>query len=339
VFRHLIRGCSSTCRAVRRSGFTLVELLVVIAIIGILTGLLLPAVQAARESARRISCTNNMKQLALAAHLHEGSYRRLPYSKRDVAPMRSWAPDLLIFLEQANMVSDAAYDLNENWWRTTTYAGAPIPNGRTAQQSLAVFICPSTPNGKRLQFKLETPPEQNKVGACGDYFAVEGVNLAINNELPAAEQFPAGSDLRGALRKFPDENLMANILDGTSNTILFGECAGREDIYRGRTRRAANTDKTSSSCARARGGAWATNDNPYEIGARVEWCTGATAIPGPMMINNSNEHGHLFYSFHSAGANFAFCDGSVRFLNQSIRLRVLATLVSRAGGEPEGSAP
>ncbi|MFO0870322.1 MAG: DUF1559 domain-containing protein [Pirellulales bacterium] len=325
----------SRSRTTRR-GFTLVELLVVIAIIGVLVALLLPAVQAAREAARRMSCTNNLKQIALALHNHEGVYRKLPYSKRDTQPQRSWAPDTLPFLEQSNMVSDTAYDLNENWWRSTTYGGVPIPNSVTVQKHLSVFLCPSTPNPKRLQNKPETAPEQNKVGACGDYFATEGVSTLINNELPPSEQFPAGSDLQGAMRKFPTDNFLANILDGTSNTILIGECAGREDVYRGRQRTPALADKSQSACARARGGAWATNDNPYEIGTRVEWCTGS-AIPGPMRINGSNEYGFLFYSLHPGGANFAFADGSVRFLSQSIRLRTLAVLVTRSGSESDTS--
>ena len=184
-----------------RAGFTLVELLVVIAIIGVLVALLLPAVQAARESARRMSCANNLKQIALALHNHEGVYRQLPFSRRDALPQRSWAPDTLPFLEQSNLVSGTAYDLHENWWRSTTYAGAPIPNSSTVQLQLSIFSCPSTPNPKRIQNKTEVAPEQNKIGACGDYFTPEGVNPAINNELPAGEQFPAGSDLPGAMRK------------------------------------------------------------------------------------------------------------------------------------------
>ena len=93
---------------------------------------------------------------------------------------------------------------------------------------------------------------------------------------------------------------------------------------------------SSSTCARARGGAWATNDNPYEIGQRVSWCSaGPTAggVPGPMKINNSNEYGHLYYSFHDCGAAFAFADGSVRFIAENVSLWTLASLTTRAGGE------
>ena len=88
-----------------------------------------------------------------------------------------------------------------------------------------------------------------------------------------------------------------------------------------------------ADCARAQGGAWATNDSPYEIGRRVEWCTGANNVPGTMKINNSNEHGHLYYSFHDGGAAFCFSDGSVRFISDSIDLWTLAAMTTRAGGE------
>jgi len=316
--------------------FTLVELLVVIAIIGTLVALLLPAVQASREAARRMSCSNNLKQIALAMHNHADVFRMLPYSKRDATPQRSWAPDLLPFLEQANMVSGEHYDLTQNWWRSTTYDSppVPIPNAATVRTYLNVFACPSTPDPHRLQNKTERLPEQNKIGACTDYFVTEGVNIAINNELPVPERFLATADLRGALRKYPEQNSFAKIKDGTSHTILVAECAGREDVWRGREWKAAVADRTQPACARARGGAWATNDNPYEIGTRVEWCTGAT-IPGPMRINNSNEYGHLFYSFHPDGANFVMVDGSVQYCQESTSVRVLAVLVTRYGAEAD----
>ena len=82
-------------------------------------------------------------------------------------------------------------------------------------------------------------------------------------------------------------------------------------------------------------GAWATNDNVYDIGRRTtsNYGSGTTVIPGTLSINNSNEYGHCFYSFHTGGANFAFADGSVRFLGESMNLRVLASLVTRAGGK------
>jgi prepilin-type N-terminal cleavage/methylation domain-containing protein/prepilin-type processing-associated H-X9-DG protein len=321
----------------QRSGFTLIELLVVIAIIAILIGLLLPAVQKVRESANRLSCSNNFKQIGLSLHSYESANGFFPHSKRTTLPQRSWAPDLLPYLEQANVVTGANFNLNESWWRTigqvAPNVGMTIPNGTTARTHFKVFQCPSTPLKDRLQSKKETPPEQDKIGSCTDYFIVEGVNIAINAELAPADQYPVGSELRGCLQAFPERSSFASVIDGTSNTILFGECAGREDVWRGRTMTPAQTDTSLPNAARARGGSWATNDNPYAIGGRVQWPSGTIPTSVPMRINGSNEWGFLFYSFHTQGANFVFADGSVRFLAESTSLKTLAAMATRAAGE------
>jgi prepilin-type N-terminal cleavage/methylation domain-containing protein len=281
----------------RRWAFTLVELLMVVAIIGILMALLLPAIQAARESARRATCQNNLKQIALAAHSYESSVKHLPFSKRveSDGAARSWAPDLLKYLERENLVSDANYDLNQDWWRTfSSYIpdpaspdpanpnfipdpnGSAVPNGITVQKFIRVFMCPSSPVQERTQFKNDADVG-HKIGACGDYFAPEGVHSRILSELPA--KLPLGAAvpgflpgttsasnvvLSGVLQPYgagalpswtttiagdPRVQLVASrvkyptlsgVTDGTSNTILFGECAGREDVWRGRQMVPAN---------------------------------------------------------------------------------------------------
>jgi prepilin-type processing-associated H-X9-DG protein len=246
-------------------------------------------------------------------------------------------------------------------------------------------MCPASPIQERTQFK-DDGPVGHKIGAAADYFVPEGVHSNILAELPAAlpqgspvPLFPAGTTsssnvvLSGVLQPFgagtlpswtttiagdprvavikakPSYPTMAGVSDGTSNTILVGECAGREDIWRDRTMTPANATRNDVTCARARGGAWATNDNPYAIGQRKAWCgagdAGTTAggaaggpIPGQMKINNSNEWGHLYYSFHDGGAQFTFADGSVRFLSDKTALWVLASLTTRAGGEAMSSS-
>jgi prepilin-type N-terminal cleavage/methylation domain-containing protein len=317
-----------------RTAFTLIELLVVIAIIAILIALLIPAVQKVRAAAARTQCLNNLKQIGLAMHSHHDSLKRLPYSQLGSPTQRSWAPDLLPYLEQANLVSNVNYNLKDNWFSQTPIGTGTATNMTTAQTFVSVFICPSDPLPQRMQNKMDVPP---KIGACGDYFTPEGVSVNINAfaALPVGKQFSASMDLQGMINK--QKSTLLSALDGTSNTIMVAECAGREDVWRGRVMTSAYAQQGDPKCARAQGGAWATNDNPYSIGAKnTAWCstTGLMGvIPGPMKINASNEHGYLYYSFHDGGACFGFGDGSVRFLTDGTDVWTLAALTTRSGGE------
>jgi prepilin-type N-terminal cleavage/methylation domain-containing protein/prepilin-type processing-associated H-X9-DG protein len=310
-----------------RQAFTLIELLVVIAVIGILIGLLVPAVQRVRESANRAQCQNNLKQLAIGFYTYEVANQQYPLAYTNPAignnTWHSWAPFILPYIEQDVLARN--YDFTTAWWLA--------PNRALVATQLTMMQCPSTPMQDRMQDNPQNPPP-NKTGACGDYFPPTGVHPDINLALPISEQIPATTDLRGVICWYTPNNTknrVADVTDGTSNSFLLAECAGREDVWRGTVMTPVNF--TSAPKVRACGGAWATTDNPYTIGQRIAWDPAFGPIPGPVQINNSNEWGHCFYSFHPGGANFAFADGSVRFLGVGTSLWTLAALTTRAGGE------
>jgi prepilin-type N-terminal cleavage/methylation domain-containing protein/prepilin-type processing-associated H-X9-DG protein len=228
-----------------RPAFTLIELLVVIAIIAILIGLLLPAVQKVREAAARMSCSNNLKQLGLAAHNYESTYGYLPprfgtvtvngvVGRNDASPQAL----LLPFIEQANKYNQ--FNFNYSTWADTPAVdpfGNPLPgltplpgvNLAARSQDVPIYLCPSDPSPTRR------PSDDNRSGSFANgaqgrlnYLACLGTTSQFGSTAPGAGIFAFGTWAAGqTLRGVP----IVTITDGTSNTALFAEVMRTTDTW------------------------------------------------------------------------------------------------------------
>lgn len=289
--------------------FTLVELLVVIAMIGILVGLLLPAVQAAREAARRMQCTNNLKQIVLAMHNYEGTYKYLPYGDRlnDAHPQKVGpGVQVLPFLEQS--VLSSQYNWKINWYDPG--------NSQVVRTKLSVFFCPSTPDGGREFSSTESGVPFT--AATADYMAPSGIGSNENLFLQNSYGMIIADDKSMLTKKVKTPNRLRDTTDGLSNSIMYTECAGKPDVW-------CNGEMTGDSNYKTGWASHATGFDPRMIAPGT--CSGV----GTCTINCTNDQG--VYAFHSGGANVGMGDGSVRFLTSTLSPEVFAALLTRANGE------
>lgn len=327
----------------RRSGFTLIELLVVIAIIAVLIGLLLPAVQKVRDAAARVSCQNNLKQMALAAHNFESAYNRFPTGGQGRNPAGTanvfWTDGLEIETTPTPTFGKISHSLHTRilpYMEQDTvlrlmdlnyaYNDPAFPNNQAAARSvIKPYLCPAVAN------------RSGSVDAAGfaytDY--ANPATAMINATTPPNMTMPtlpagytAGPRLICALNGSQPRSA-AQVPDGTSNTIAICEMAGRSDAMPF----SPGTANSLNPSGR-RFWAWAEPDNAFNVDQLVN--NNATPRGGPpgclWSVLNCGPNEEIF-SFHSGGANVAMCDGSVRFLRDGTSGLALRAMMTVDGGE------
>ena len=314
-----------------RRAFTLIELLVVIAIIGVLIALLLPAIQQAREAARRAQCANNLHQLGVAIQNYQSVYRYFPLSRTGLT-YHNWSALALLasYVEEAE-VFDA---LNFESFPYTVIRNGKVyadgtPNSTTATRLIGVFLCPSDPGGVISEERL----------APSNYLVNVGSGLVGNGRITVSStgEVPDGVSYQSSSVTF------AEMVDGTAQTLAFGESTiglGEDtttfkDLRRQHIRSssffpACNATPSDDVWYSDRCEAWVKGSYPY---AAMTFFYPPNATEPDCLTGNSTMALMAPRSYHPGGANALYCDGHVDFLSDSIELRTLRALATRAGGE------
>ena len=324
--------------AQRRHGFTLVELLVVIAIIGILVALLLPAIQAAREAARRTQCTNNLKQLGLGFHNYESSYKGFPPRRwADVNQgYTGWGTFILPFIEE-----QAIYDRYN--FKYDFYD--PV-NKDVVETKLPVFLCPTVNHENPIvitQAASNTSTNTSKstysVNGWIDYLVPNGITVPTNGFGASFTTFPDSTNMHEALQDSaystsPTNALyycacrnprkLKDITDGLSKTLLVNETAGWPQHYLEK-----NLDTVPAAVGNR--GSWAGWQSfaYWTTSADGTQTASSNSTGGDLISCGINcENLHQIYSFHPGGAMILFCDGSVRFVSEQLSGLAFAEIVA-----------
>jgi prepilin-type processing-associated H-X9-DG protein len=304
---------------------------------------LLPAVQKVREAASRTQCVNNLKQIGLAYHNYHGTYNAFPPSANNGITTfnpNGWGLYLLPFIEQDNLYK--GYDRTKAFTDLSMFLGPQYssPNGPISTTLVTTYRCPSNPDfnaGPYTYTEFIAPGfGVTYTASSSDYGPVFEVTTTLAGNITG---FPTGN-LFGVLS--PDKpTRIAEVTDGTANSILIAEEAGRPNLWRAGTKVVGSVTYWSGAGGwnDASTGNFALNGSPSDGSPTcytppTDPTTCARPATTTCLINCSNDYG--LYAFHPGGTNITLADGSVRFISSNIAASTLASLVTRANGEVPG---